>query len=114
MAKVVITYDTSSKDLSVEMDGKAIDNVQDVHVSRGGGYYSDKKENEFSFGLVTMDKKESEGYKTYTQIMAKDSSEGKALVAEGAGTFPLCSEFVSKKGICPKLQRDISNFLRKK
>lgn len=111
MAKIIITYDTSTKAMSAEMDGKALADVDMISLSRGG--YSDKKE-EFYFSLLTCNKQEEEGYKTYTQIVAKDSVEGKELLKNGGGTWPECNEFVYKKELDKGLQERIRKYLRGK
>jgi hypothetical protein len=72
MAKVIITYDTSSKEIDVKMDGQAIDNVMSLCISKNGMYSDNETDEEYGCSITTMAKSESDGYKTYTQIVANE------------------------------------------
>ena len=115
MAKINIEFDTKSKELSLTLDGKAVENVQSVSLSKMMDYYSDSSsdKNEFSFSVLTQDKNEADGYKTYTHILAKQSEEGRKAIADGSATahteYP--EEFLLIKNVNPVVKR-ISNFLK--
>lgn len=97
MAKVNVEFDTKSKELTVSMDGTAIPNVMGVSVNKS--YYSEGEDKEeYGCSILTLDKKKDDGYQTYTQIVASESADGKALKEEGANVFATCADFVVKAG----------------
>jgi hypothetical protein len=75
MSKVVINYDTKSKEISVEMDGQSIANVETVCVSKRENYYNDSDESEiYGCSILTLDNINEEGYKKYGQIVASEKN----------------------------------------
>jgi hypothetical protein len=67
MAKINVEFDTVSKEMSVTMDGKPVEDIMNVSFSK----YSD---GECSCCLTTVNRNDTDGYSTYTNITAKDSA----------------------------------------
>ncbi len=109
MAKVKIEFDTKSKELAVSMDGKDIPNIQNISLYKAG-YYDDKEEG-YSFSLVTSDSQDDEGYKSYKQIVARDSAAGREALAKGAGTWADFPDFVYLTANS-KLNEEVSRLLK--
>lgn len=112
MAKIMMEFDTISKELVVKMDDEVLEDIQSVCIYKAG-YYGDNQGDDYTCSLSQSDKEEDEGYKTMTQIVAKDSTAGREAIVNGAGTYKN-NDFVSVKGVSLKLQKDIFNYLRKK
>lgn len=86
MAKISAEFDTQTKELTITMDGKTIDNVQSVCLSKAGSYYEDNSDKkEFGMSIMTLSKNKDEKYDNYNQIVASESKEGKEAVAAGLG-----------------------------
>jgi hypothetical protein len=69
MAKIEISFDTKSKELSISKDGQALANVESVMICKNGGYYGEGGD-DYCFSAMTLDKYDDDGYKQYTQISA--------------------------------------------
>ncbi len=118
MAKISIEHDTKTKELSVKMDGKTIDNVGHVSISKDSQYYSPKNEGEealpetHSVSIHTSTKNEDEGYSTHNIVMAKKSREGQQAIKDGACDYELSDEFVVLKD-STEVRQSVANYFRK-
>jgi hypothetical protein len=113
MAKLNIEFDTSTKELSVSFDGKKLDNVYSVSLSKAYGYGEDE-ENKFGCSLMTMDEYKDDGYRHMTHLVAKNSSEAEKLIREGAVSHPDFPDFVHLKDTQSKnYAKQLSEYLRR-
>lgn len=115
MAKVNIDFDTKTKEISVTFDGKAVDNVYAVSLSKS--YYADddvETENPFSLNLMTMDstKQEDEGYRQMQQICASESVEAKEALQAGAAPHPDHPGFLLLRKAAGSLSDKLGKFLK--
>lgn len=98
MAEVIAKFNTKTKELTVNMDGKDISNVMSVRLDKSYGGSDDSENQEYGCSILTLDKLKDDGYQTYTQIVASDTKDGKALKEDGASASTVSNEFVEKKG----------------
>lgn len=75
MAKIVAEYDTKAKTLNVTKDGKALDNVMHVSLSRNYNYQKDQEDDTYGCHVMTKDKSDEEGYSTHTHITANEDGD---------------------------------------
>lgn len=80
MAKVKIELDTEDGSLNVSINGKAVENVECVSVHRYTDSYRNKPEVGCSISTKTVD---DGGVRTYTNICAEQSVEGRTALRLG-------------------------------
>ncbi len=83
MAKITINADTETDTLDVSIDGRAIVDVSSIGIYFMSDYYS-RKEKELSVNIMSFTEDENSGVKTYTTLVAADTSEGQDLKDRGA------------------------------
>jgi hypothetical protein len=93
MAKVNIEFDTSTKEMTVSMDGKALPNVMSVGIYKGYGMDGG---DDYSCSIMTKEDYTDDGYQSYQQIVARNSGMAKKMIEEGATSFSN-PDFVIKK-----------------
>lgn len=79
MAKIVITYDSETKEVSATINGALVQNINSVSI------YVDKYEDEYCYGyceLCTVPKTE-EGVTTYTRICAAKDDKSESYLDSG-------------------------------
>lgn len=91
MAKINIEFDTSTKEMTVSMDGKALPNVMSVGIYKGYG-----GEEDYSCSIMTKEDYNDDGYQWYQQIVARNSGMAKKMIDEGAQSFSN-TDFIVKK-----------------
>jgi hypothetical protein len=112
MAKINFEFDTATKEMTLTMDGKSIDNVMGISCYKNSGMYGeDSGGDDYSCSISTMTQSSDEGYKTFTNIVAKDTSEGRKAFAEGACQYKDNPLFIVKKSIS-KAVSDTIKFLK--
>jgi hypothetical protein len=94
MAKINVEFDTSNKNLTVSMDGKQMPNIVGINIYKYGAYGESDDKNEYDCSVTMLDNYKDEGYKTYTQIIAKESKQGRDRALAGAINFKENKEFV--------------------
>jgi hypothetical protein len=108
MAKISAEFDTVAKTLEVKLDGKPVSNVNEVRLSK-----SYMEEGEFCASIVTMTEDEEHDTRMYTQLMARESIEGKDAFQKSLATeskdFP---DFLVASPLT-KAQEDIASFFAK-
>lgn len=109
MSKINVEFDTSTKEMVVTIDGKAVENIYSVSAYRDS-YDGESK----SCICLCTTEKSGEGYRTQTQISAKDTSMGRELLSKGAGSVKEYPDLVALKGVTPKVEQDIAKFLSRK
>jgi hypothetical protein len=82
MAKITITIDSETDELDVDIDGKKINDVEAISVYLRPQYDS-SDDKELCVNIQTCLDDEESGVKTYTTLMAADTSEAKELRARG-------------------------------
>jgi hypothetical protein len=118
MAKISVEFDTAEKTMAVTMDGVAMPNVQSVMLSKAGSYYGEDQDEDkgYSCSILTMDKNKDESYKTFQQIVASDTKQGREVKKLGGVAFAGNNEFlvidVSKKAIREKIGDYLRRFRR--
>lgn len=82
MAKVTINIDTAEGTLSASINGKAVENIEQVmaYVYKDG--YSSKSKEMVGVNISTKTE-DAEGVRTYTSICAKNSKEGIEAMKQG-------------------------------
>jgi len=114
MAEIIAKFNTKTKELTITMDGTAVDNVMGVHLSKSYSYSdSESDPEEFCCCITTVDKSKTEdGYQTYTQISAAETAEGKKALSEGGYHHSTFKEFVVGKILSP-VQSATRKFLKR-
>lgn len=82
MAKIVIEVDTDEATIAVKVNGKSVDNVDYVSASNYLDTYSRNPKPEVSCNISTK-VVSSDGVKTYTNICAEKSPEGRTAMQLG-------------------------------
>jgi hypothetical protein len=77
MAKLTVTLDTEDQSVSVDVDGQAVANINEISVSNWGTTDDPR----FSFYVQTYER--VGGVHRMTRLMAKDSPEATAAAKEG-------------------------------
>ncbi len=77
MAKLTMTLDTEDQSMTVDVDGNAVSNVNEVNVANWGS--GDKPQ--FSFSVTTYEN--IAGVHKMTRLVARESPEGREAIAEG-------------------------------
>lgn len=112
MAKITCEFDTQSKDLTVAIDGKAVDNVIGVNFYPRG---YDGDGDDYSCAVTTKEHNEDEDIKTYTNLIASETAQAKDMVQKAQASeseqFP---GFVAAKDTSKsKAHQDIAGFFAK-
>ena len=104
MATVTATFDTKEKTLVVTMDGKTVDNVHGVVLSKG---YSDEN---FYCELTTGVLNKDEDYYTVQRLVASETPEGQKL--SDAPESKVVPGFKVAETTVP-VEADVANYFRK-
>lgn len=101
MAIISMSFDTVKKTMSVNIDGKPVDNVMEVNAYQYG-------ENDCTCSVRQREEMSDDGMIKYTTVLASDSKEAraKANVAVPSKKFPGFVTIPSKS----KLEDDIAKF----
>jgi hypothetical protein len=75
MAQINASYDTKTKKLTVNKDGKDLENVSQVMFGRNYDYEKGKEADTHGCHISTVDKSEDEGYMTHTHIVANEAGD---------------------------------------
>jgi hypothetical protein len=80
MAKVIIELDTEDGSLTATINGKAVNDVESIMISRYNDDYKNKPEIGCSISTKTIN---DDGVRTYTNICAEHSKSGRTALALG-------------------------------
>lgn len=106
MAEIIAKFDTLSKSLNVTMDGKELENIDSVSISKA--YFDrdgdgDEDDADYYLTVCQVEPKKEEGHTVVTRIVASQSPEGES------SSSPECPELPGyKKVVSTQANRRVS------
>jgi len=87
MSKVSIELDTETEELTVTVDGVALDNVTDISIYSNCAYCMEDDDEEVSISISQMEKPTTkDGLRKYTKLCASEGVLVKSNAGNGVGS----------------------------
>ena len=115
MSKINVQFDTVEKTLSVNIDGKTLDNVTSVNFGQCYDYIDGKYNPDGDMNCSISMQEDNDDMKIYHTLMASKSKEGEIALQKGDILHKIFPEFVvvsSKHQSESKIANYIGQFLQ--